>query len=293
MRCLPRTLYAGLTFLSTRLGRLSPKPLTGWLARQLLSGSRSVHCNQWQLIKRRAKSCTIFFRIRARQIGANYLNRSLIPLLCRKAGVPEHDARGDITSHRARSTIASQLYNAKEPLSLFELQEWLGHRVVSSTQHYAKKSPTKVAKAYEKAGYFGRNLRTIEVLIDQDIIKSGAAASGEPWKFYDLGHGYCTYEFFDQCPHRMACARCSFYRSKGSSQAQLLEGKANLQMMLQEIPLGEDERAAVEDGITAMEELCRRLEDVPTPAGPSPNQLATDNGGIQTMIPIERVGRRG
>ena len=30
-------------------------------------------------------------------------------------------------------------------------------------------------------------------------------------------------------------------------------------MMLQEIPLGEDERAAVEDGIAAMEELCVRL----------------------------------
>jgi integrase len=58
------------------------------------------------------------FLHRGRQIGANYLNVSLIPLLCRKAGVPERDTRGDITSHRARSTIASQLYNAKEPLSL-------------------------------------------------------------------------------------------------------------------------------------------------------------------------------
>jgi hypothetical protein len=231
------------------------------------------------------------FLYRARQIGTNYLNASLIPLLCRKAGVPERDARGDITSHRARSTIASQLYNAKEPLSLYDLQEWLGHRLISSTQHYAKKSPTKVAKAYEKAGYFGRNLRTIEVLIDQDAIKSGAAANGEPWKFYDLGHGYCTYEFFDQCPHRMACAKCAFYRPKGSSQAQLLEGKANLQLMLQEIPLGEDERAAVEDGIAAMEKLCRRLADVPTPDGPTPNQLAMGDGEMQTMIPIERIGR--
>jgi integrase len=61
------------------------------------------------------------FSFRARQIGANYLNVGLIPLLCRKAGVAESDARGDITSHRARSTIASQLYNAKEPLSLYDL----------------------------------------------------------------------------------------------------------------------------------------------------------------------------
>ena len=48
---------------------------------------------------------------------------------------------GNITSHRARSTIASQLYNAKEPMTLFELQAWLGHRSPQSTQHYAKISP--------------------------------------------------------------------------------------------------------------------------------------------------------
>ena len=83
-------------------------------------------------------------------------------------------------------------------MTLFELQEWLGHRSPVATQQYAKIAPTKLARAYADAGYFGRNLRTIEVRIDQDAIKSGAAATGEPWRFYDLGHGYCTYDFFDQ-----------------------------------------------------------------------------------------------
>lgn len=232
------------------------------------------------------------FAYRGQQIGATYLNKSLIPLLCRKANVPERDARGSITSHRARSTIASQLYNAKEPLSLFDLQEWLGHRVLSSTQHYAKKSPTKVAKAYEKAGYFGRNIRMVEVLIDQDAIRSGATTEGECWKFYDLGHGYCTYDFFDQCPHRMACAKCSFYRPKGSLQAQLLEGKSNLQRMLQEIPLTDEERAAVEDGITATEKLYLKLADVPTPGGPTPTELMIHDQGMQGLIPLEQVRRK-
>jgi integrase len=232
------------------------------------------------------------FSYRGKRIGEMYLNNSLIPLLCKKGGVPEADARGDITSHRARSTIATQLYNAREPMTLFELQEWLGHRYIGSTQQYAKVKPTKVAKSYEKAGYFERNTRTIEVLIDQDVIKSGAAVVGEPWRFFDLGHGYCTYEFFDQCPHRMACARCSFYRPKGSSQAQLLEGKANLLHMLQEIPLSEEERAAVEDGIEAMEKLCQRLVDVPTPAGPTPKQLETGKRESKTVIPLEQVRRK-
>jgi integrase len=232
------------------------------------------------------------FTYRGYRVGLDYLNRTVIPLLCYKAGVPLQDARGSITTHRARSTIASQLANAKDPMTLLELQQWLGHRSPESTRHYVLVSPTKLAKSYTDAGYFGRNVRTIEVLIDQDAIKSGAAAHGEPWRFFDLGHGYCLYEFFEQCPHRMACARCSFYRPKGSTRAQLLEGKANLVHMLQEIPLSEEERAAVEDGIEAMENLCQQLADVPTPAGPTPHQLFTAQQKIPTVIPVEKVHRR-
>jgi len=232
------------------------------------------------------------FFYRGRGVGLAYLNKRLIPMLCRKAGVEERDTRGNITSHRARSTIASQLYNAKDPMSLMELKEWLGHRWLSSTQNYALISPTKLAKSFSDAGYFKRNLRTIEVLIDQDAVKSGAAASGASWKFYDLGHGYCTYDFFDQCPHRMACAKCAFYLPKGSSQALMLEGKAHLQRMLQEIPLTEDERAAVEDGIEAMEKLCQQLADIPTPAGPTPKQLGAGEQGRNDVIPLEQVRRK-
>ena len=182
--------------------------------------------------------------------------------------------RGAITSHSVLApTIATQLFNAKEPLSLFELQAWLGHSSPQTTQHYARITPTRLAKAYADAGYFARNVRAIEVLVDQDAVRTGAAAAGPPWKFYDLGHGYCTYDFFDQCPHRMACAKCSFYRPKGSTQAQLLEGKANLLQLQQEIPLLEAERAAVEDGLEALERLLTTLAEVPTPdGGPPPAQ---------------------
>lgn len=97
------------------------------------------------------------FTFRGKQIGKQYLNETIIPALCRKAGVPKADARGDITSHRARSTIASQLFNAEDPLSLFELQAWLGHRSPATTQYYAKLTPTRLAKAYADADYFKRN----------------------------------------------------------------------------------------------------------------------------------------
>ncbi len=210
------------------------------------------------------------FVFRGKRIGQTYINNTLIPLLCRKAGVPEADARGRITSHRARSTIATQLFNAHEPMSLFELQAWLGHTSPESTQYYAKITPTKLAKAYQDAGYFDRNVRMIEVLLDQEAIQSGAAANGEPWKYYDMGHGFCTYDFFDQCPHRMACAKCCFYRPKTSARGQLLEGKAHLQRMLQAIPLLDDERAAVEDSVGAMDALLQRLADIPTPDNGQP-----------------------
>ena len=229
----------------------------------------------------------LLFSIRAHPVAKDYINRTLIPVLCAKAGVPTADVRGNITSHRARSTIASQLYNAKEPMTLFELQAWLGHRSPLSTQHYAKITPNTLTKAYTEAGYFARNVRTIEVLVDRDAVTSGDAAQGQPWQHYDLGHGWCSYSFFEQCPHRMACARCDFYTPKNSSKAQLLEAKTNLQRMLANIPLTEDERAAVDDGQAALDSLLTRLVDVPTPAGPTPRQIALPAN--PTLLPIINV----
>jgi len=172
--------------------------------------------------------------------------------------------RGKITSHRARATIASQLYNAKQPFSLFELQEWLGHRSPESTRHYAKITPTRLAKSFADAGYFARNLRSIAVLIDRDVVENGRAGF-EPWKYYDLGHGLCSYDFFDQCPHRMACARCDFYIPKSSTKSQLLEAKQNLLRMNQTITLTDEERAAIDDGVVLYENLLDRLAAIPTP----------------------------
>jgi integrase len=219
----------------------------------------------------------LLFAWRGARIGKAYINRSVIPILCAKAGVPRSDVRGAITSHRARATIASQLYNAKDPMSLFELQAWLGHRSPHSTQHYARITPTTLARAYTDAGYFARNLRAIEVLLDRDAITTGDPSRGEPFEYYDLGHGYCSYSFFEQCPHRMACARCDFYLPKSSTEAQLLEAKTGLQRMLVEIPLTDNERAAVEDDHDAIARLIDVLHDVPTPAGPTPRQLEQTN----------------
>ncbi len=221
------------------------------------------------------------FCYRAKRLSKTYLNKTLIPVLCQRAGIPRADARGSISSHRARSTIASQLFNAREPMSLFELQAWLGHTSPATTQHYVLTSPTKLAQAYKDAGYFSPNVRAIEVLIDQDAITSGAAAGGTPWRYYDLGHGWCSYEFFDQCPHRMACARCYFYVPKESDRGLWLQARDSLLKMLQEIPLSEDERAAVDGDVQALDRLLERLKEIPTPSECQKQELP--------MIPVHTI----
>jgi site-specific recombinase XerD len=227
------------------------------------------------------------FSRRTVRLGRQYINGVLIPMLCKKANVPETDARGDITSHRARSTMATQLANSREPMSLQELMRWLGHARIETTLHYVTTTPVELAKTYEDADYFGRNIRTIQVLIDQESILSGAAARGEPWRHYDLGHGFCTNQYFVECPHRMACAKCAFYAPKGSVKAQLLEGKTNLVRMRQEIPLTEDELAAVDEGIEALEKLHQKLADVPTPGGQTPRELGQERADVK-LVTITR-----
>jgi len=50
----------------------------------------------------------------------------------------------------------------------------------------------------------GSSQLIIDVLIDREAVRSAGATRGEPWQYYDLGHGYCTYDFIDQCPHRLS-----------------------------------------------------------------------------------------
>ena len=87
----------------------------------------------------------------------------------------------------------------------------------------------------------------------------------------------------------MACAKCDFYMPKESSAGLLLEGQKNLVRLLQEIPLGEAEQAAVEDGISAHERLIAKLADVPTPSGQTPRHIGqglVSLSSVATSLPI-------
>ena len=69
--------------------------------------------------------------------------------------------------------------------------------------------------------------------------------------------------------------------------AQLLEAKDNLQKMLASVPLTDHERAAVDDGQAALDNLLHRLADVPTPTGPTPRQIGIP--ATATLLPIVSV----
>ena len=91
--------------------------------------------------------------------------------------------------------------------------------------------------------------------------------------------GCCT-------PRSVECKlRPDFYMLKDSTAALLLEGRTHLLRLLQEIPLGEAEQAAVEDGVAAYENLLSKLSDVPTPAGPTPRQLGAGLVQITSVRP--------
>lgn len=229
---------------------------------------------------------------RAKQVGEGFINTSIIPLLCTLAGVPQSDSIGSITSHRARATMATHLANAKEPLTLYELAAWLGHRSVKSTMHYVATSLTQLTTAFQDADYFRRNIRTIEVLLDRGIVRDGTSSTESPYKYYNLGAvGYCANEFWAQCQHRMACIKCPFHVPKDDARFPLMEARGDLIRMLEQVALTESEEQALKSDIV---QLDAALEKLPA-AGHSPakTEPVTKRSGRKRKHPKHKAGHRG
>lgn len=213
------------------------------------------------------------FSIRGQRMSSKYINDSIIPLLCERAGVPRMDKRGNITSHRARATIASLYYNAPEGLTFSELQQFLGHRHSRSTQAYVKPSPTKLAKSVQRAN---KHSRLVKVLVDPS-----AAMQGEPAIFYDLGDGtFCGNPAWACCPHRMACIKCPMH--VGAELAQLIRARDGILNLLQEVPdLSEEEKAVAEGDRNTLNKLIEKYKDISAP--PVPNERYIFNPAAQTV----------
>ncbi len=196
------------------------------------------------------------FSHRGHTMGGRYLNDVIIPMLCRKAGVPSADERGMITSHRARATVATMLYNAPEGLSLWELMQWLGHKDPKTTQFYARIKPTKLAVAYTKAE---RNSQLVEALVD-----TKADAHGDVKIYYVLGdQGLCGNPDWALCQYRMACIKCPFFVPK--DRMQLITSSKTVKRFMEVVQLTDEELVAVQDDADKLEDAVLRTQHLSPP----------------------------
>jgi len=170
---------------------------------------------QPQIDRKEHRPIDYLFMMRNRIMGREFLNDAVIPLLCEKAGlvdedgVPLHDAVGRITSHRARSTLATWLRS--NGLSLTYVAKLLGHTDLKSLPWYLREDKHMFARAVRKHNPLNR---LVTAILDTEAIKRGA---GEPAVFYYLGYGddgrphLCASPDYSTCVHQMHCRKCEMY----------------------------------------------------------------------------------
>jgi hypothetical protein len=160
------------------------------------------------------------------------------------------------------------LASVPKGMSLIELMQWSGHSSPTSTMHYIRIRPTKLAASFAQADHMAH---MVSVLIDHEM---AGQQPGQPYVFYDLGDSYCTNPFWSTCPHRMACAGCDFNLPKESARGQALESKASIRRYLEEVPLSADERGIVEGDLAKVDGLIKKLASVPCLDGRTPVQIS-------------------
>ena len=236
---LPKAVTCFLTVPTNKTGATFQKPVNPIVGQRINEWERVRASGQPARGDRKTGAKTEYlFAHRGNPLGREYLNARLIPLLCERAGIPRADERGAITSHRARATLATLLYNAPEGLSIFELMQWLGHQDPGTTQHYARVKPTKLAAAYSQAERTSR--------LREALVETQAEANGKVNIYYVLGeHGLCGNPDWSSCLYRMAGIKCPFFVPK--EQAQLIEASKTVKRFMEVVELTEEELAAVQD----------------------------------------------
>jgi hypothetical protein len=195
-------------------------------------------------------------------MGQNFLNRHLIPLLCRKAGVPEEDAIGRITSHRSRATNAQWLRDMG--LSPSDIGRILGHKHPERTlPWYLRESRHRLGRAFRRANPLDRQVAAV---MDPHAMKRG-----EPCVFYYLTDGpdgrprMCGNPDFGSCVHQMKCVECETFID--AEKAEIIEKRPGVVTIQVAVPLPEHvvhALAANDEGDVAA------LDHIPPPRCPGP-----------------------
>lgn len=137
--------------------------------------------NQGTLLDRKTHKPTQYlFQYRNDLMGEKFLNGSVIPLLCKLAGVSQTDVVGRITSHRARATTATWMH--KMGMAPADIGTLLGHTdPLRSLPWYLREDKHRLGRAYRKANPLERYVAA--------ILDTNAHARQEPCVFYYLSDG--------------------------------------------------------------------------------------------------------
>lgn len=145
-----------------------------------------------------------------------------------------------------------------------DLQDWLGQLSEESLRWYLGINIRKLEAAYAAANHISVDKRQLEQLKKPATDGVKLPAESKSAHSVALGHGFCTYAFFDDCKQLRPCTNCSFYRPKTSLLSQAHEVKSQFVRMLHHLPLSKEVRQAIEEAIALnekMEAIIRRDEE--------------------------------
>ncbi|HEY6409401.1 MAG TPA: hypothetical protein VIY29_18230, partial [Ktedonobacteraceae bacterium] len=237
-------------------------PIPQYTAEAILAWKALRPKNQPLVQDRKTRQPTAYlFQYREKLIGSEFLNDSLIPLLCKAAGLvdeqgnPYRDALGPITSHRARASTA--YYLKAMGMTPYDIGKLLGHTNPNRTlPWYLKENLHQLGRMYRKANPLDR---TVHALLDTQ-----AAGRGEPCVFYYLSDSpdgrprLCGNPNFRLCYHQLQCAECEAYIE--TELAEVIEQRPGMLHIAVPIPLPDQ----------LIADLTKQEEGTPIGEPPSP-----------------------
>ena len=222
--------------------------------------------NQQALADRKThKPTNYLFQYRNELMGERFLNNSVIPLLCKIAGVSQTDVVGRITSHRARATTATWM--RKMGMAPSDIGRLLGHTdPLRSLPWYLREDKHHLGRVYRKANPLERYVAA--------ILDTNAQAKQHPCIFYYLSDGpegrprMCGNPHFSRCMHQMRCIECEAFIDHELAEA--IEKRDGAVLISVPVPLPPQMVAALNTQDEAGSDVTTKLEALPPPLLPSP-----------------------
>ena len=241
-------------------------PIPGYVADAIEVWESVRPPNQGTLLDRKTHKPTQYlFQYRNDLMGEKFLNGSVIPLLCKLAGVSQIDVVGRIPSHRARATTATWMH--KMGMAPADMGKLLGHTdPLRSLPWYLREDKHRLGRAYRKANPLERYVAA--------ILDTNAHARQEPCVFYYLADGpdgrprMCGNPHFSRCIHQLQCIECEAFIDH--EQAEAIEKREGTIVISVPIPLPAQMVAELNEQDEAGSDARPKVETLPPPMLPGP-----------------------